>query len=101
MKESHMNVRSILGVLLISFLLGACSSGRIKCPDVSGKKSLSPLAIFKKKEPTPEDQAKEGTDLGGRDMEFDKAGLLKKKNAKMPTNKKKVRIVTKQGVTKK
>ncbi|MBA9077570.1 MULTISPECIES: hypothetical protein [Rufibacter] len=95
-----MKVRSIVGVLLISMCMAGCHSGRIACPDVSGKKSGG-LFSFLKKKPAPEDQAKEGTDIGGRDMEFGKDGLLKKKNAKMPTNKKKQRIVTKQGVTRK
>lgn len=91
----------MLGMLVITVCLGACSTGKIPCPDVSGKKSFSPLAMFKKKEPTPEDQAKEGTDLGGRDMEFDKAGLLKKKRVRLQSSKKKTKMVTKQGVTKK
>ncbi|QHL87833.1 hypothetical protein GU926_10490 [Nibribacter ruber] len=85
-------------LLLAGIVLSSCSSGKIPCPDVSGKKSLNPLSMFKKNEPTPEDQAKEGTDIGGRNMEFGaKDGLLKKKKVKLPGTKKKKKIVTKLG----
>lgn len=86
--------------IFLSVWLGACSSGRIPCPDVSGNKS-GLFGLFKKSEPTPEDQANEGRDLGGRDMDYDRGGLLKKKTVKLPTNRKKMRIVTKQGMVKK
>ncbi|WP_192822940.1 hypothetical protein [Rufibacter sp. LB8] len=84
-------LKTFLGILSLAAVLvmSGCSSGRIPCPDVSGKKKFSPLAMFKRSEPTPQDQANEGRDLGGRDMEFDKKGLLKKKGPKMPTKKKK------------
>ena len=85
-------------LLVAGIMMSGCKSGRIPCPDVTGKKSLNPLSMFKKKEPTPEDQAKEGTDIGGRNMEFGaKDGLLKKKTVKLPTNKKKQKVVTKFG----
>ncbi|RNI23483.1 hypothetical protein EFB08_18275 [Rufibacter latericius] len=75
--------------------LGACNSNKIACPDVSGKKKFS---FFKKKEITQEDQANEGRDLGGRNMEYDKQGLLKKKKTKIPTPKRKQSLMEKVGL---
>ncbi|WP_157600554.1 hypothetical protein [Rufibacter sp. DG15C] len=95
-----MNLKDRLWMFLLvaGIVMSSCNSGRIPCPDVTGKKSLNPLAMFKPKEPTPEDQAKEGTDIGGRNMEFGaKDGLLKKKKVKMPGAKKKQKVVVKFG----
>ncbi|GGK83883.1 hypothetical protein GCM10011405_34740 [Rufibacter glacialis] len=75
--------------------LGGCNSNRIACPDVSGKKKFS---FFKKKEITQEDQANEGRDYGGRDMEYDKQGLLKKKKTRIPTPKRKKSVLEKVGL---
>jgi hypothetical protein len=88
---SMKKLKTFLGiwVLVAGIALSSCSSGRIPCPDVSGKKGFSLLGMFKKNEPAAADQANEGRDLGGRDMDYDKKGLLKKKNPKMPTKKRK------------
>lgn len=80
---------AVVGVVMISMLFSGCSSGRIPCPDVTGNKKSSFFGLFSKKsEPTPDDQASEGRDLGGRDMDYNKQGLLKKKKVKLPTQKK-------------
>ncbi|MBC3540535.1 hypothetical protein ACFSC6_11655 [Rufibacter sediminis] len=84
-----------LVVLSMGLILGGCNSNRIACPDVSGKKKFS---FFKKKEVTQEDQANEGRDYGGRDMEYDKQGLLKKKKTKIPTPKRKQGLLGKVGL---
>lgn len=82
-------------VLSISLALGGCNSNRIACPDVSGKKKFS---LFKKKELTQADQANEGRDYGGRDMDYDKEGLLKKKKTRIPTPKRKQSLLQKVGL---
>ncbi|KAA3440674.1 hypothetical protein [Rufibacter hautae] len=87
-----------LVVLSMGLTLGACNSSRIACPDVSGKKKGSMFGMFKKKEITQEDQANEGRDYGGRDMEYDKQGLLKKKKTKIPTPKRKQSLLEKVGL---
>ncbi|WP_181306671.1 hypothetical protein [Rufibacter sp. XAAS-G3-1] len=89
--------RFAAGVVLLSMglILGGCNSNRIACPDVSGKKKFS---LFKKKEITQADQADEGRDYGGRDMDYDKAGLLKKKKTRIPVPKRKQSLFQKVGL---
>ncbi|ALI99223.1 hypothetical protein DC20_09840 [Rufibacter tibetensis] len=86
-----------MGVVVLSMglALGGCSSNRIACPDVSGKKKFS---LFKKKEITQADQADEGRDIGGRNMDFGKDGLLKKKKTRIPTPKRKKSLLEKVGL---
>ncbi len=82
----------------IGLSLAGCSANRIACPDVSGKKKFSVAGMFKKNEPTPEDQANEGRDYGGRDMEYDKQGLLKKKKTRVPVPKRKRSLLERVGL---
>ncbi|GAB2551695.1 hypothetical protein [Rufibacter soli] len=88
----------VLGVLAMSLALEGCNPSRIACPDVSGKKKFSFFGLSKKSEPTPEDQANEGRDLGGRDMNFDKKGLLTKKKTFIPTPKRKRSLLERVGL---
>ncbi len=77
--------------------LSGCNANRIACPDVSGKKK-SLVGVFKKNEPTPEDQANEGRDYGGRNMEYNKQGLLKKKKTRVPVPKRKRSLLERVGL---
>ncbi|WP_156180736.1 hypothetical protein [Rufibacter radiotolerans] len=88
----------VLWVLVVSLALEGCNSSRIACPDVSGKKKFSLLGLGKKSEPTPEDQANEGRDLGGRDMDFNKKGLLTKKKTFIPVPKRKRSLLERVGL---
>ncbi|MFC6996270.1 hypothetical protein [Rufibacter roseus] len=96
-----MKIRSVacVGILILSISLSGCSSGKIPCPDVTGKKKFSFFGLAKKKsEPTAEDQANEGRDYGGRDMDFDKRGLVKKKKVKLASPKKKGTLLQRIGL---
>ncbi|MFB9863264.1 hypothetical protein EFA69_04330 [Rufibacter immobilis] len=84
--------------LATGILVGGCSANRIACPDVTGKKKIPLVSLFKKNEPTPEDQANEGRDIGGRNMEYDKNGLLTKKKVKVPAPKRKRSLLEKVGL---